>query len=346
MKVLFLIEGWIAPAPRYRVLQFLPYLAEQGVSVQVRALHGDSYPFFYHWPIVGKVYKAVVRMRRLFHLRDAHTYDVVFQQRLTLPFTSFIEKVLVKRNGNLIFDFDDALFQTEAGPDHKRMAVFRDVVQLSKTVIGGSDYLASHARDDAQVVPTVIETDTYLPKEKPASDTLVIGWMGTHSNFPNFDPMLAALKRVLARHPEVTFKVVSNLEPPFELDRLDFVRWSSQGEISELQSFDIGIMPLIDHSWNRGKCAFKLIQYMSVGIPVVAGDVGANAEVVLHGETGFLVRDEAGWEEALEKLIADGDLRKRMGQAGRERCVAHYSVNHCRERLLEILKQTAGEACS
>ena len=330
----------MAPAPRYRVLQYLPYLEACGVQCEVRALHGESYPPWSRWPVVGNLYKAAVRSRRWFQVSDAHTFDAVFLQRLTLPFSSFIERRLIRRSSKVIFDYDDALFQTPDGPDPTRFKVFRDVVDGVHRVVAGSQYLADKARQDAQVIPTVIDTETYLPVAR-AGEELVIGWMGTHSNYPNFPAILPQLEQILTRFPHVSLHIVSDVPPPFSLPRLHFTRWRKENEIADLQRFHIGIMPLLDTDWNRGKCAFKLIEYMSVGIPVVAGSVGANREVVLEGETGYLAERPEQWGEALERLIGDEDLRRKMGETGRDRCVAHYSLLSQRERLLAVLRETA-----
>ncbi len=345
MRVLFLIEGWISPAPRYRVLQYLPFLEREGVQFVVRALHGERYPFFYHWPVVGALYKAFARFfRRWYHLRDASAFDVVFQQRLSVPFSAWLERRLVVRNPRLVFDFDDAIYQTEAGPDATRARVFAEVVGLARSLVAGTDYLARKAGRPATVIPTVIDTDHYLPTVQRRRKELVVGWIGTASNYPNFAELVPVLEQLAERHPELRFRIVSDREPPFALTRLDYSPWHKDREIADLQSFDIGIMPLADSDWNRGKCAFKLIQYMAVGLPVVAGKVGANCEVVLEGETGFLAAAPAEWEQGLERLIADAALRARLGARGRERCVAQFSIRAAREPFLRVLRETAGAA--
>ena len=342
MKVLFLIEGWISPAPRYRVLQYLPFLATAGVSYKVRALHGDSHPACLGWPILGPVCKLLIRSRRLYHIRDAHQFDVVFLQRLTLPFSDLPERILAKKNPRLIFDFDDAIYQTESGESPVRKRVFDRVVARATEVIAGSDYLAERAGSKAIVIPTVIDTLPYHPKPYARRrNKLIIGWIGTYSNYPNFQPILPILKRILKDHPSVEFHLVSDRPPPFSLPKMTYFPWDKNREIADLQSFHIGIMPLLDTSWNRGKCAFKLIQYMAVGIPVVAGAVGANKEVVQEGITGHLADSPEAWERALKRLIEDESSRQKLGRAGRERCLQHYSLKSQQMRLLESLKRVA-----
>ena len=340
VKVLFLIEGWISPAPRYRVLQYLPYLVEEGVFFKVRSLQGNRYPAMLGWPLIGNLLKFLIRIRRLFHIRDAASYDVVFQQRMTLPFSAMVERLLVKKNPNLVFDFDDAIYQEESGPNSRRMAAFQKVTALSKVVVAGSEYLASKTARDTTVIPTVIDTDVYIPK-RTGSESLVIGWMGTASNFPNFKPLFDNLADLLERHPKTILRIVADRPPEFFLPRMEFKAWHKEREVSDLQSFHIGIMPLIDSHWNRGKCAFKLIQYMAVGIPVVAGKVGANCEVVDHEKTGFLAESPQQFETALQRLIGNNELRKNMGVAGRNRCVERYSLEKHKQRFLQSLRKAA-----
>lgn len=339
---MFLIEGWISPAPRFRVLQYLDFLSEHGVHFEVRSLHGEGYPFFYNWPLLGKLYKLWVRWRRLWQIGDADRFDVVFQQRLTLPFTSFIERRLARRNPRFIFDFDDALFQTETGPSPSRQRVFREVTLLAHTVIAGSSHLAGFAGKPCVVIPTVIDSEAYLPGSA-VEEGLVIGWMGTRSNHSNFNAILTAMERVLETHPSVTFRLVSDGRPPFHLPRMQFEPWSKESEAQRLRSFHIGIMPLDDSSWNRGKCAFKLVQYMAVGIPVVASPVGANREVVRDGVDGFWAASPAEWESSLNRLIADAELRRTMGASGRQRCEAQYSIQSQRALFLEVLTAAADD---
>jgi len=340
VKVLFLIEGWIAPGPRYRVLQFLPYLERQGVTCVVRALHGHRLPAWVRLPVIGPLYKGLIRSRRIFQIGDADRFDAVFLQRLSLPFTSFIERRLLARTSRVVFDYDDALFRKPDREDPTRLRVFRDVVDRAAVVVAGSRVLARAAREDAVVIPTVIDTDRYLPAAT-ARDDLTIGWIGTHSNYVNFTSILPVLTRLLARFPQIRLEIVADFPPPFSLPRTTFRRWQADREIADLQGFDIGIMPLEDTPWNRGKCAFKLVEYMAVGIPVVGGAVGANHEVVRDGETGFLAGDPQSWETALTTLIEDEPLRRRLGAAGRKRCIDHYSVLSQQDRLLGILRDVA-----
>lgn len=341
MKVLFLIEGLSSPASRYRVLQFVEPLNALGVEPVIRPMHGASPPFWMGLPLVGSLYKALWRSRRWFQVGDAAAFDAVVVQRVTLPFSARVERRLFGINPRVVFDYDDAIFQTERGPHAGRRKVFEAITARAALVTAGSEYLAGHAGRPARVIPTVIDTDRYHPAAKADDKTLTIGWIGTASNYPNFPPVLAPLQAILERYPQVRLQMISNQPPPFSLPRMDYRPWSADREVADLQGFDIGLMPLADTSWNRGKCAFKLIQYMSVGIPTVAGAVGANCEVVLDGESGFLVQQPHEWEAALSRLIEDAALRRRLGAVGRDRCVAHYSVHRAVRDLHGVLRDAA-----
>lgn len=341
MKVLFLIEGEISPAPRYRVLQYLPYLQDQGVATEVRAMHGARYPSFYHHPLFGKIYKLGKRSLRWFAVADAADFDVVFLQRPTLPHSAFVERRLFAKNPRVIFDFDDAVFQTEVGESAARKAVFDEIVAGSREVIAGTGYLAGFVKDrPVTVIPTVVDTDIYGPRTQSRGEKMVIGWMGTHGNYVNFEPLLPMLAEFLTRR-DVVLRLVSDLPPSFSLPNMEFIKWSAAEEVALLQSFDIGLMPLRDTSWNRGKCAFKLIQYMSVASPVVAGSVGANRDVVVHGESGFLADTAEEWRTALTTLVEDAAKAKSMGLAGRNRCEQYYSVKGQAPRVHEVITRVA-----
>jgi len=345
VRALFLIEGWISPAPRYRVLQYLDFLRKQGVHCEVRALHGERYPFFSRWPLVGQFYKTLVRARRWLQISDAGHFDVVVQQRLTLPFSSAIERRLFRLNPRVVFDFDDALYRTGDGADARRKRVFETTVRGSREVVAGSRYLAQRCTREVTVIPTVIDTGRYQPVAA-TSATVTIGWMGTYSNLPNLRDVLPSVARVLERYPEARLQIVADQDPKLDLRRYQFIDWCKTEEIERLQGFDIGIMPLRDTLWNRGKCAFKIVQYMSVGIPVVASKVGANVDVVLDGQTGFLVGESLSWESALSRLLDDPELRASMGAAGRKRCVQSYSVVSQQETLLRVLRRAAQQTPS
>ncbi|MCB1050505.1 MAG: glycosyltransferase family 4 protein [Acidobacteria bacterium] len=339
-SVLFFVEGDRMPAPRYRVFQFLPYLQERGWHCELALLHrGKPHPIYY-WRGLGSAYKFVVRSKRWFQASRAKSFDVAFVQRLAVPFSAAAEQRIQHQNPKMIFDFDDAIYQTEGQEDvPSRRKAFQKVVSIAQHIVAGSTFLASQTGAEAKtsVIPTVLDTDRYHPLAKKNGGK-VVGWMGSHSNYANFGPLLPELTQMAGRGYCVRF--VSDRPPPFQLPNMEYRAWSPERELADLQSFDVGLMPLLDTAWNRGKCAFKLIQYMAVGIPVIASPVGANREVVRDGENGFLA-EQGEWLEKVVTLLESPKVARAMGERGRERCVQHYSVLSQIDRFETVLNQIA-----
>ncbi len=160
------------------------------------------------------------------------------------------------------------------------------------------------------------------------SDRIVIGWTGTHSTLSYLDlvvPVIQSLEKKL--HNQFEFHVIADKNPNFELSSLRFIKWSKESEIQDLLKFDIGLMPLTDDLWAKGKCGFKALQYMAIGIPVIASPVGVNKNIIDEGVNGFLCKSLSQWEEKIVQLIKDQELRKRMGDAGRFKIVNNYSLD-------------------
>jgi glycosyltransferase involved in cell wall biosynthesis len=345
MKVLFLLEGTTVPASRFRVLQLLPAFEAIGVRPTVRYAYGDAYNRLLTTPW-ARPYQLATRLRRAAAGFDAARFDVVFLQRPALPFSAAPEQVLARLNPRTIFDVDDSIWVEASGAISPwRQRTFHDEVAAAAEVITGNGWLADQAAAPGKttILPTVVDTDIYRPAPRKAGDGLVIGWMGTMGNFPFVRTMLDDLRAVLDRHPGVRVQLVSNASlPDVEGDaRFEQIRWTRETEVPLLQQFDIGLMPLPDTLATRGKCAFKMIQYMAVGRPVIASSVGANVEVFENTEAGALVAPGASWQPALERLIADAQFRQQAGERGRARIESAYSVKAVMPRYQEILERVA-----
>jgi glycosyltransferase involved in cell wall biosynthesis len=253
------------------------------------------------------------------------------------------------RNPRIILDFDDAIFLGPRGqPDRWCRRAFETAVKISSRVIAGNTYLAENAAapEKTTVIPTVIETDRYQPREnRPPGREVVVGWMGTTGHFGELSVLVPMIEKLLRTHPHVTFRFVSNANCPRLPDhpRVEQVRWSAESELALLRSFDVGLMPLSDSPWNRGKCGFKLIQYMAVGVPPIASAVGANVEIVGQGRdaAGLLVRPEESWASAVELLVEDPELRARLGACARARAVECYSVRSVLPTYLRLFSEVA-----
>lgn len=345
LKVLFITEGTTVPASRFRVHQFVPHLRDRGIECTIRAGYGDGYNQWASTP-AAPVYKLACSLRRIPYCLDADRFDVVFLQRPALPFTAAAEKLANWRNPHTIFDVDDAVFlHPDGSPNDRQHQAFRQIVARCAHVICGNEYLAEHTRDlsPTTVIPTVIDTERYQPGcDDGADDGVTIGWMGTASNFRSLNMIAPALRRLAQHNDDVEIRLISNerFEPLDGIDNVHQTPWDPDREVDQLQQFDIGLMPLVDTAGSRGKCGFKAIQYMAVQLPVIASAVGVNTDIVTE-QTGILVDDAAEFGDAIEQLVGDAGLRRRMGKAGRRRVCRHYSVNAVIDRYVELFEAVA-----
>jgi glycosyltransferase involved in cell wall biosynthesis len=244
----------------------------------------------------------------------------------------------------VVFDMDDAIDQ----PAPRRSTPARDVrrhrrnflatVEAADLVLCGNRYLASrlpHGRHE--LLPTPIDTRRFSPRALPPPPGPALGWVGYSDNLPYLEALAEPLRQVAARHPGVRLIVVADREPRIPGVEVEFRRWRLEDEVSCFRDIRVGLMPLEDSPWTRGKCAFKAIQYMALGIPAVASPVGMNPEVIRDAENGFLPADAAAWVEVLDALLSSPDLARRIGEAGRRTVEERYSLDKVSARLVEIL---------
>jgi glycosyltransferase involved in cell wall biosynthesis len=208
--------------------------------------------------------------------------------------------------------------------------------------MAGNAYLADYARrfnDRVSIVPTTIDTERYPPVERPPNDVPVIGWTGSYSTAKYLQILAAPLRRLRER---MAFRLVV-VGAEFSLDGVDVEcrPWDSRHEVEDLRDFDVGVMPLLDTEWERGKCGLKALQYMALGIPCVVSPVGVNSDIVRDDVEGFTASSAEDWENALARLLSDPALRRRLGQAAREKVVARYSAKVHAPRVAEILREAS-----
>jgi glycosyltransferase involved in cell wall biosynthesis len=212
------------------------------------------------------------------------------------------------------------------------------------TIIAGNSFLAdwfSQHCHDVVIVPTAIDTDRYAPVNRPIQDSFVIVWTGIKVNLRYLYRIETALARFLRDHPNARLRIVSDSPPQFaqiDNDRVEFVSWTIQQEVTSLQTCDVGIMPLTDGVKERGKCSFKMLQYMAVGLPVVVSPVGLNSEILAKGNIGFPATNEQEWYEGLETLYQQRDMGKRQGVEGRRIAETEFSVVVIAEKLGNVFK--------
>lgn len=350
MRVVFLTEGKLAPSSRFRVQQFLEHFQNEGIECVVHYGYGDQYNRLSATKL-GPAYKLLARLKRwALGLRDAHSADVLFIQRPIFPFSPLPERILHRLNPRIVFDVDDAVFLGPRGESHTmRRRTFESIVQMSAHYCAGNSYLAEagHSPERTSVVPTVVDTDRFKPRSNEGSDdaqsSLVIGWIGSATTLWHLDEVLPALTAIRDRYPDVRIRIVANAMPPhLEVEpNFEFIPWAADSEVALLQSFDIGIMPLADLPVSKGKCGFKMIQYMAVGIPTVTSPVGANPEILGETGAGQLAKSHDEWVASLEYYVQSSERRKQAGQAARARAVANYSVNSAVHQYMNIFNDVA-----
>lgn len=332
-----------SPSQRFRFEQYLDALANAGYSYHLQTfLDSKNWRYFFKsGHFFGKALALTKGfLKRLLFLVHLPAYDWVFIHREASPvgppvFEWVIAKVYRK---NIIYDFDDAIWLT----DRKNESVFLRLVKWrskvtsickwSYRVSAGNEYLCRYARQFNNNVihnPTTIDTDylhnpmTYSIKKDP--DKVVIGWTGSHSTLKYLKETEAALVDLEKKYP-VELLVIADKPPTLTLSKMRFIPWSLETEIKGLLEADIGIMPLPNDEWAKGKCGFKALQYMALEIPVVASPVGVNTSIIDNAQNGFLCEGYQEWLSRLEMLIRDAALRNNLGKAGRVTVVNQYSV--------------------
>jgi glycosyltransferase involved in cell wall biosynthesis len=264
-------------------------------------------------------------------------YDLTWLERGLCNGWPTLETLLGKP---LVLDVDDAVWLTEpfGAKQMQRTAEHADVVVVCNTYL--AEWFGRFCRR-IELVPTPVDGDVFFPLQKQDDSPFIIGWTGTSANFRYVAMIKEALVKFFRHAPEARLRIVAD-HPPTELElppeRIEFVRWSTATEATAVQTMDVGIMPLVDDPWTRGKCAFKVIQYMACGLPVVASPVGMTAEILDRGDVGLSARTEQQWVDALIFLYEQREEAKRRGAAGRAKFVEHYSRWAATRRLAGIFK--------
>lgn len=349
MRVLVLAKyDRMAASTRHRFLQFAPHLADEGIHLELSPLFGDDYlaARFEHGRAPLRTVREAV-LRRLAALLSARRYDLVFLAYEAFPYLPAVAEELFGLLGvPYVVDYDDAIFH--AYDQHPSRLIrgllggkIGRVMKNARGVIAGSEYLAAYARQHNPrvfVIPTVIDLERYTVRPPATSTrTFTVGWIGSPSTSAYLRELAGPLQRLGAQLP---LRLVAVGAKPLAIPgvEVDVRPWSEATEVSDLLECDAGIMPLPDTPWTRGKCAFKLIQYMACGLPAVGSAVGANRDVIAEGETGFLVSGDEGWIAALTRLAQDPELRARLGAAGRRRAEERFSLASQAPRLAEALR--------
>lgn len=320
-SILFISKSSEAPSTRYRALQYLPLLQAAGWEAEHRAWTGD------------------VAQRRAV-LEQAGRVDVVVSVRRT--FGPLTRRLLRRAARRLVFDFDDAIFLDTAGRTRgSRWRRFASMLRRCDDVWAGNDFLAEHARrfnPSVCVLPTSIDADKYLCDAAPDADHVDLVWVGSSSTRRYLEAALPMLESVAEQMPQLRLKVIADFELRGGLPILN-IPWSAEGEMQAIASSAIGIAPMPDDPWTRGKCGCKVLQYMAAGLPVVVSDMSTHRRCVDAGVEGYLAADTEQWIAAIRHLVYDPQLRRRCGQAGRERLVREFCLTGAWSRMSERLEK-------
>jgi glycosyltransferase involved in cell wall biosynthesis len=352
VSVFFMVPSppGIAPGQRFRFEHYLDAMAEKGIRYKIspyysvkgrRSLYTKS----------GMLAKALViakgYLRRITDLLVLWRYDYVYVHKEVTPvgppvFPWVAVKIFRKK---LIYDFDDAIWIPIMSDYNRRFSFLKNFSQVAKLcrwsykVTVGNAYLKEYAAQynrNVVIIPTVVDTEkTHNILQQQETERPAIGWTGSFSTLSYLEIVLPVL-RELQEELDFTFYVIADKDPQLPLSNYRFIRWQRETEVQDLLKFHIGLMPLRNDEFSKGKCGFKAIQYMSLGIPAVVSPVGVNAGIVLHGENGFVCNTPEEWKACLLSLLRDTSLRKKFGAAARERIENNYSVKSSSDLFFDL----------
>ncbi|WP_197716615.1 glycosyltransferase family 4 protein [Methylocaldum marinum] len=346
--------GQLGASSRLRSYQYLPYLESRGFRFRVAPFFKDAYlERFYAGGGKSLRHAFGGYGRRIASLSGIRAYDLIWIEAEALPWLpAWAETAMARAGTPYVVDYDDAIFHRydyHANPAIRRILGDKidRVMRHSKAVIAGSEYLAARATAAGaarvELVPTSIDLSRYPQNPSDPGAVFTIGWIGS----PTTAQYLRSLTEVfsaIARYHPVRIIVIGAGTADLQSSDFDveYRHWSEQTEVDDILRFDIGIMPLSDTPWERGKCGYKLIQYMGCHKPVVASPVGANLKIVEHGTNGFLASTESEWRTALLELLHSPDLRARLGRAGRALVEREYCTAVNGPKLANILCEASG----
>jgi glycosyltransferase involved in cell wall biosynthesis len=326
-----------SPGQRFRIEQWQSVLAAQGIDIDYAPFEdADLNAVLYKPGHLGRKLALVTGrlVARLTEALGARRYDLVYIFRESaLVGPALVERLLAFKGVPFVFDFDDAVYVRYVSPSNGYLSYLkcpgktRTDCRLAAHVIAGNQLLADYAAaftPHVSIVPTTIDTAKYAPPiAERGTGVPVIGWSGSYSTAQYLDVVAGALKRLARRQP---FKLLVIGAPGFTMEGVDVeaVQWEASTEVETLRRMDIGIMPLRDDPWARGKCALKALQYMALGIPAVCSPVGVNTDVIQHDKNGLLASGEDEWTIHLGRLLRDVSERRRLGLAGMETVCAEY----------------------
>jgi len=322
MNLLVLSNNTKRASFRQRIGIYLNTLKENGINCEVAQLPSNT-----------------LARRKLFN--QAAEYDGVFLHKKKL---NFLNAVWLRRYARKVFyDFDDAVMYSDKNPERpsrKRQKSFERTVKLANLVIAGNSYLAEHAKrfnTNVKVLPTGLDTSAYRVRTNPKNDgNIRLVWIGSKSTLRYLAEIKPALEKIGSRFNNVVLRIICDEFLDLQNTHVEKYRWSEQTQVTDLATSDIGLAPLPDNRFTKGKCGFKVLQYAAAGLPVIASPVGVNAEYVHDGVTGFFATSTHQWSDRITKLITDHNLRETMGQAN-QNMVQSFDINVVGRELVNVI---------
>jgi glycosyltransferase involved in cell wall biosynthesis len=344
-----------SPGQRFRIEQWEPILRKGGVEITYAPFENDELRavLYQGGQILTKVGAVTRNMRRRGReLSDVSDYDLVYIFReAALLGPPWFERKIAKSGVPVVFDFDDAVFVSYKSPSNGYLSYLKfpsktaEICRLSRHVMAGNEYLADYARKNNKgvtIIPTTIDTDKYEFVEKDGEPEMItIGWSGSFSTIQHLDTIRDVLQE-LAKTENFRLRVIGT--PVYKVSGVDCeaTQWKSETELDDLREIDIGLMPLPDEDWTKGKCGLKALQYMALGIPTICSPVGVNSTIIKDGVNGFLADGKDEWIDKIKQLMRSAELRKTLGRAGRETVEREYSARAVAPRVLEVFRKAVG----
>ena len=343
MKILGLISSPTDPASRARIMQYKNYFSEAGGELTPRFFSpfrdADPAPWTYKLKKITRInewrtaniFKSLARLPLLI---QQYNYDIIWQNRLVLPHHFFFEN---KFNKPLVFDFDDAIWLNE-GEKQVKAAISRAAL-----VFAGNQYLSDYGSSlnkNIHIIPTTIDTKKLFPLNNEI-ENFNIGWIGSESNFKYLEIIKPAILDFLSKNTDSSFTVVSSKKPTqfsFDNNRIIFKQWSAEKENEIINDFSVGLMPLEDNSWTKGKCSYKMLQYLACGISAIVSPVGMNKELLAAGDVGYAATNQHDWFNAITEVKNNKAHAIQKGNNGRELVERDYSCTVMTPKIINLFK--------
>jgi glycosyltransferase involved in cell wall biosynthesis len=352
-RILFVVQHRFdrSPGQRYRFEQYIPYLEAEGFECVYSPILVDAQEdkdFYAPGNYLTKLSLLLKGIwRRWKDAKRAKQFDIVFIYREAfMTGTIFFEKALKNSGAKIIYDFDDAIWNHDISAANRALgwlknpAKIADIIALADLVFVGNQYLADYAlqyNKQVEIIPSTINLDYYQIEEKANSKQIVIGWSGSLTTIEHFKVIIPVLEKVKAKYgSRVAFKVFGVPDYVHEGLGITGIQWTPQNEVAEISTFDIGIMPLPDNKWTKGKCGMKGLQYMALEVATIMTAVGVNKDIVQEGENGMLASTDDEWFDKICLLIESKERREKLGKAGRLTIAQHYSSQALRKKYVNL----------